>query len=318
VGLAEMPNNEVPGDKTKSLAWIKESGLLAVTLTGLTLYFFLSIPATLFYSQLGTTPGEVGINYVNLLSSSTFELLVIFVVLALAVLVGGFFLAYFLMLAYQAMPSLYSIWRVRKQTDQERATRGFDFNLKLYRRIPEFLQTRITFWPDFPKTLGELEALMKRRLELQVPDATQEQSAELESINSQLSFPREARRRKDFIRTFVVLFLIIRHRIRPLAVSFALTIVVIILPVLAFIQAGQIRDGHTFFASDTGIFDYSADPVSIYPVASNSAAAVISNLRKEELFLLGENSVNAVLYAPADHATIRVPISAVILVSVRN
>jgi len=55
----------------KTLEWVSESGILAVTVIGLILYFFLSIPVTLFYSQLGTTPGEVGINYVNLLSGST-------------------------------------------------------------------------------------------------------------------------------------------------------------------------------------------------------------------------------------------------------
>src|ERR1700690_670576 len=128
-----MPNDEAHEGITKSLEWIKESGLLAVTVLGLILYFILSIPATLFYSQLGTTTGEVGINYVNLLSSSTFELLVIFAVLAGTIFVGGFIIAYFLIFAYTITPSLESLrpaaW---KRTRQERMTWAFKNNLRLY------------------------------------------------------------------------------------------------------------------------------------------------------------------------------------------
>ena len=309
----------------KPLEWIKESGLLAVTVAGLALYFFLSIPATLFYSQLGTTPEEVGINYVNLLSGSTYELLVISIALASAILLGGFILATFLMLVY-TYPIAYifpisrdslKIWR--KRTGPEWATRAFDNNLKLYRHVPEAFQTRVMFWPNFPKTLPDLETAMERRQELlMILDPTPEQSAELEHIESQLSFPKEGRRRKQLTRNFVTFFLIIRHHSRQLAASFTLIIVIIVLPLFAFIQATQVRDGHTYFANDTGIFDYSADPVDIYPVTPNSATTVIFGLKKEKLFLLGQNAVYAVLYSPVNHATIRIPITSVIIISVRS
>lgn len=315
-----MPDNTSQGVSRKPLEWIKESGILAVTLTGLALYFFLSIPATLFYSQLGTTPGEVGINYVNLLSGSTYEMLVIFVVLAIGVFFGGSLLAYFVMGAYSFAAFLYP-WKMRgrRQTREQRTTWAFDQNLRLYTKMPEWLQTRAMLWPGFPKTFAELEALMERRLELlKISDLTQEQSAELASIEVQLSFPRKARRRKDLIRAFVTVVLVVRHRIRLLVMLFTLVIIVIVLPVMAYIQAGQIRDGHAYFASDTGIFDYSADPVNIYPIAPNISITVIARLEREKLYLLGQNTAYAVLYSPSDHATIRVPITTVIITAIQS
>lgn len=315
-----MSDNAPHAGGRKPLEWIKESGILAITVTGLALYFFLSIPATLFYSRLGTTPEEVGINYVNLLSGSTFELLVIFVLLASGVFLGGFLLAYFLIALYTFASMLHGLgiigWR---QSREQRTTWAFDNNLKIYRRVPEYLKTRAMFWPGFPKTFTELEAVMERRLELlKISNPAPEQSEELAHIESQLSFPRKARRRKDLIRTFVTIILMIRHRIRILVASFGLVILIIVLPVLAFVQAGQVHDGHAYFASDTGIFDYSADPVNLYPVASNPTTAAIAELGREKLYLLGQNTVYAVLYSPADHATIRVPITAVIITSVHN
>lgn len=313
-------DNASRGGIREPLRWIRESGILVVTVTGLALYFFLSIPATLFYSQLGTTPGEVGINYVNLLSSSTFELLVIFVLLATVVFFGGLILAYFLMAVNMFRPSWDSFRnRERNLTRQEGMTVAFNSNLKLYRKMPEYFRTRGIFWSGFPKSFTELEAAMERRLELlKISDPTTEQSTELARIERQLTFPKKARMRKELIRTLVTLLFIIRRRIRQLIVSFGLVIVIIILPALAFLQAAQVRDGHTYFASNTGIFDYSADPVSVYPIASSAAITAILNSKDKELFLLGENTVYAVFYSPLSRATIRVPITTVIISSVRS
>jgi hypothetical protein len=54
-------SNRTRDRRIEFLDWFKEGGLLVVTLTGLLLYFFLSLPATVFYARLGTTPGEVGV-----------------------------------------------------------------------------------------------------------------------------------------------------------------------------------------------------------------------------------------------------------------
>ena len=80
--------------RTQVLDWLKEGGLVAVTVTGLLLYFFLSVPATVFYTRLGTSPGEVGITYVSLLSGSTLELLAILLILTAALLLVAFLFAF--------------------------------------------------------------------------------------------------------------------------------------------------------------------------------------------------------------------------------
>src|SRR5215469_4308174 len=149
-----------------ALDWVKESGLLAITVIGFGLYFFLSIPATLFYSQLGTTPGEVGITYVNLLSGSTFELLVIFVALAGVILIAGFLVAYILMTGYAFFLYPRSFWSGLDVTEQDRLTRAIDRNLRIYRRIPEYFQTRRMFWPDYPATIKDVEIMIAQRLAL--------------------------------------------------------------------------------------------------------------------------------------------------------
>lgn len=302
-----------------ALDWIKESGLLAITVIGFGLYFFLSIPATLFYSRLGTTPGEVGITYVNLLSGSTFELLIIFISLASAILIAGFLVAYVLMTGYAFFLYPRYFWSRPGVGERDRLTREIDRNLKIYRRIPEYFQTRRMFWPDYPATIKDVEIMIAQRLALlKITDRTPEQAAQLARLEGQLVFPKKARIRKDLARTVVTLVLMIRRRVRRLVLPFTLIIVVLVLPILAFIQAGQVRDGHTYFASGSGIFDYSADPVAVHPATPDSATAAISNLTAKKLFLLGENTAYAVLYSPTDGATIRVPIASVVISSVRG
>lgn len=72
------------------LELLKGSGLLAVTITGILLYLFLSVPATFFYARLGVSPAEVGITYVSLLSGSTIEILTVLVILTAAFLLAAF------------------------------------------------------------------------------------------------------------------------------------------------------------------------------------------------------------------------------------
>jgi len=210
-------------------------------------------------------------------------------------------------------------WSRLDVTEQDRLTRAIDRNLNIYRRIPEYFRTRRMFWPDYPATMEDVEIAMAQRLALlKIPDRTPEQAAQLAQIEAQLDFPKKARLRKDLARTVVTLVLMIRRRVRRLVLPFTLIIVILVLPTLAFIQAGQVRDGHAYFASGSGIFDYSADPVNVYPATPDSATAAISNLRAKKLFSLGENTAYAVLYSPADRATIRVPIASVIISSVRS
>jgi len=234
--------------------------------------------------------------------------------------VGGFLVTYLLIGIYAFTLYLRNYRTIGRNLErEERITLSFERDLAIYRRLPEYFQTRRMFWPDYPESVSEVEAEMSRRLDLlKIPDPTPEQSADVARVEAQLTIPRENIIWKAFARSVVTLFLMVRRRARKLAVSFALAIVMIVLPALAFIQAREVHDGGSYFASGSGIFDYSADPVSVYPVTPNSTKTAGFNLGTSKLFLLGENTVDAVLYSPADHATIRVPLAAVIITTVRG
>ena len=75
--------------------------MYSVTVLGILLYIVFSVPATIFYGRLGTTPGEVGITYSSLLGGSTFGILVILLVLTL-ILLGASFLIAFIRLSIQS------------------------------------------------------------------------------------------------------------------------------------------------------------------------------------------------------------------------
>jgi hypothetical protein len=59
------------------LEWVKDSGLLTITILGLLLYTLFAIPTTIFYRILGASLAEVGITYTGLLSGSTLSLMLI-------------------------------------------------------------------------------------------------------------------------------------------------------------------------------------------------------------------------------------------------
>jgi hypothetical protein len=65
-----------------ALDWLKGLGVLTLTFLGLILYICLAAPTTIFYTRLGTTPGEVGITYTSLLSGSLLGIIAMIAALA--------------------------------------------------------------------------------------------------------------------------------------------------------------------------------------------------------------------------------------------
>jgi hypothetical protein len=103
----------------------------------------------------------------------------------------------------------------------------------------------------------------------------------------------------------------VRSRGRILAATFLTITVVIALPTLAFIQASQVLGGKQYIGGSFGIFNYYAIPVRISP----SSESTINGIRKfdnKALFLLGQNTQYAILYAPTTHSTVRIPVAAVV------
>lgn len=66
-----------------ALGWLKGLGVLTLSLLGIILYICVAAPATIFYTRLGTTPDEVGITYIGLLSGSLLGIILMIIALAL-------------------------------------------------------------------------------------------------------------------------------------------------------------------------------------------------------------------------------------------
>jgi hypothetical protein len=313
------------------LEWLKSGGLLVVTVIGILLYFLFSVPATVFYSRLGTNPGEVGITYVSLLSGSTVEIAIILPFLAVALIIVAFAFSY-LSIPLRAIYTEFSFPRsIRRRlrgapTGQPQVLTDEQFEDAIRRRRfffeknPDFYTSIAIQNHQAPKTLAEEESLMRRQRELwQLGVRTADECAELDNINAALPvdklmsirFWREA-----FTLPAVMTMLGIRNHGRGLIITIT-AITVILLPTLAFIQAGEVINGKSYFGNDTGIFEYHADKVRVYPVSPKVNPGISAVLRAPNLYLLGENAQDAVLYSPSAHSTIRVPITAVIITSTR-
>ena len=234
-----MPNNSKV-KRTEILEWLKGGGLLAITIVGLLLYFFLSLPATVFYARLGTTPGEIGITYASLLSGSTVEILAILILLThlLACLVYHCFYKLFCTRfrryypAYLNPVSRKPSWAI---TDAE-----FEDQVKFWRRIYGFIPENTDVFPRIaqkrPRSFDEVEKRQRCLRELRMIGVrTAEQSAELELMESQ----REHRVFDLFESSLLLTKYWIQRKGRLLATVFVVLIIVVLLPALAFAQAGS-------------------------------------------------------------------------------
>lgn len=297
--------------RDEALEWLKGGGLLVVTITGLFLYVFLSIPAVIFYGRFGVGVDEVGINYVSLLSGSTVEVMVFLIVLTLAFLAIASLVAY-MSFGYRVAvisrrgwlrttPSGVKVWEL---DDKE-----FNEAIERFKKVASYLpELRELINPGFPE-LSDWEAAQRRRRELRrMPTRTETQSAELTATEKKL---------KAVVGVSDLASLItrswIRRRGRTLAISFLLVTTVIGLPALAFVQAGQVLSGKEFWGAKAEILDYHAETVTVSPAVTTVSRAV-RELQGEHVFLLGQNMQYATLYSPTMRETLRIPIVDVVVI----
>lgn len=296
------------------LEWLKEGGLVAITITGLLLYVFLSLPATVFYTRLGTSPGEVGITYVSLLSGSTVELLAILIILTAIFLLVAFlvaFVSFYARYSYitfiEWRPFRHILKKPLGQRTAEELEETISLAEKTLRRLPELVE--VAEVPDPDSYIASTLAHYRRMWELLQLDApTQEQITELDDLRSNAPDLPDSPSELAWPLTKVW----IRRRGRLLAAFFVVITVIILLPTLAFFQASQVLDGKEYFGHNLGAFDYRADLVEVNSTSPHPAPS-IQSLTKKKLFLLGQNAQYVILYSSSDHSTIRVPITSVII-----
>jgi hypothetical protein len=298
------------------LEWFKGGGLVVVTVIGLLLYFFLSIPAVIFYGHLGISASEVGVTYGSLLSGSTAEVAVVLIALTCAFLAVAFVLALtglyarltFVVFRYPLF------FRPRRRPNWELTYQEFEERMKVFEsvfsQLPEMVEVFTRKKPS--EVIPDRVAQFRRRRELQIIGVrTEEQSAELKAINTYLG-----RLNIDLLQfPWVVTKHWMQRWGRSLAVFFLVITIVIGLPALAYFQASQVLDGKAYVGHNFGIFDYHADLVTIDP-ASMVVAPSIGKLGTKEFFWLGENSQYVILYSPKSRSTIRIPTTAVVITSV--
>lgn len=303
-----------PNIRTAMLDWTKGSGLLLVTVLGILLYIILSIPATIFYGRLGTTPSEVGISYSNLLSGSTLGIVVIFIIF-IAIFLAISFVAAFVGFTIQ----MYNFIRhvqgfnvddiLSGRQGWELSDDEFEELIKKYKTVNSYLPP----WDELRLQLTKEEPRWRRIRELQkLGVRTAEQYQEIESLADQSD--RELAESSDSFlwEVLTATKYWIRRRGAVLLLCFSLATVVIILPGIAYIQAGQVINGKLYTGSQLSFFDYRAESVSVKP-ASSATAQSVQGLLGKKLFLLGQNSLETVLYSPMDKATIRVPSTTIVI-----
>jgi hypothetical protein len=297
--------------KSQVLEWLKSSGLLSVTLCGLLLYVFLSVPATIFYSRLGVSPSEVGLSYANLLSGSTAEVIAILLILTSAFLFIALFAA-MLSVNIRGIPWGAALKRVTGGVPlpdlpddkfYEYVELSYKLNLHLLSGLSKEYDSKYALKYDNEYT-RQRRVRDLRRLGVLM----EEQSAELDELSSRTPFPDNL--------GWLLAKRWIRSHGRLLATFFVAITVVIVLPTLAFIQAGQVLQGRQYFGSGIGIFDYYATPARISP-SSASAASSVEPFERLTMFLIGENSQYLILYSPTTHSTVRFPEASVIVASVK-
>ena len=306
------------------LQWAKDGGLLAITATGIFLYIFLSIPAVIFYGRLGVSAGDVGITYAGLLSGSTLEIAGGLIILTVIILIFAFYagtLTLFLRFAlpyrrYKRRERQAGGWRSGVELTDEK----FEERMALYQsflaRFPELVNMGD---PSSRMTVEELinhdrQVRALRRLGV----LNEQQDADMKALQEQAAALRRGRVKVSPLGwpTAVTKNWLNRSG-RFVAASFLILVIVVLLPVTAYVQAGDVLHGRLYTASSTGIFDYRASLVRVAPASADPPQS-ISSLEGRTFFLLGQDAQDAILYSWATRSTIRIPSDSVIITTVQK
>lgn len=282
--------------------WFKSNGLLIVTLGGIFLYIIFAVPATIFYNRLGTTPSEVGITYASLLSGSTFGVLFALAT-ALALIVSLRAITIYIALMFWPVQG-FSFLREARRIGGITPLTGSDQDFEERIRLAKAFYLSLAENQDERAVWDRLEATRRRMRELRHLGVwTIEQNSEYEDLkrfwNTALPTPGRFIARRA-------------RRIPGVTITICALIVIVALPVLAYVQAGHVLEGHPYPFDQLGV--YHAEPATISPTSTNSSQD-ITKLTRKQLFFLGQNAQYVLLYVPKPKTTVRIPVAQVIVMS---
>jgi hypothetical protein len=300
-------------ESTRWTKWIEGlPGLL--TLFGVLLFIALSVPANIFYTVLQSNAQTAGITYTALLTGSTLGVTAIVTFGTLILLSVAAVISF----------AQYLIRILALQVEYRRLP--FDHTRSLPQEHDDHFQAYLVFlrkYFDLFKldrihgiSFEEYKARIVRRDELmRVSKSASAQTAELDelkkwplsevpNLNMKMLVLSGAR---GLTRNWL------RRHARMLVILFSILAVVGLLP-LSALQAYIVKGGREDLGSKMGLFAYSADPVSMTPVLKDHSAAIDVYVQKQ-LFLLGQNGQQVVLYSPADDRSITLPVNSVMITS---
>ena len=299
---------EAPQTTDSLIGWLKNNVIAVISLTGVFLYIIFSIPATIFYGRLGTTPSEVGFNYSNILSGSTFGVLILIgfaVLIAMLILVLLGYAAVIFVLLPRAKFITTRTDRLNSQDDTTISDDEFDRKLN---RIRKTYKNK-SGWP-------ETEQALRRKRELaQLENRTAAEDSEIINLNSRYNYG------DIFLRSLLPPFSWPSRHWRGLLAAFLFimfTGTTSLFTLSAYYNADAVKRG-VGLPNRLVYFDYRADPVSV-KAASPGDTSTIGQVvpANGRVFLLGENSQEVVLYIPnmksaSNGSTVRLPVSEVII-----
>jgi hypothetical protein len=272
--------------------WLRGNIIALFTILGVSLFVIFSIPATIFYNLLGTTPSEVGITYSTILSGST---------LGAAALVGTV-LAIGAWIIYMASSIIINIAVI--------LVFGWAFYNKIINDV-QFEEHIVVLKNRFGRNAtlwDEIEEEIRHWRQLdEMTQPTKLQKKERRCVRAQIQ-----KKIGQYLIFHVRHFFLSGRRYIFCAIA-------VIIAATAFLALTAQSDAQSVIKGTSGsigeklqLFDYHATSVKIFPSTSGGVKA-ITMLSGRKLYLLGQNSQDLIFYVPYQHSTIRVPISAVIV-----
>ncbi|WP_330271897.1 hypothetical protein OG205_33400 [Lentzea sp. NBC_00516] len=286
--------------------WMRDGGAVAVTLAGIALYVALRLPSAIFYARLGTTPEAAGITYLTLLTGSTLGAGLTIAVSGLMVLLLAA-AAVYVATAVKAVVLVGHIVAMRRVASNrlhdeylERVVAAIE---SLWSTYGSYIEQRSGATLDF------LKQDLTRRFELgRLGVRTHSQQQELDERRARwttLFSLRDAMEAPGHLSTE---WLVLNGKRTAIIVAFFAIFAG--LPLFAFAQAREVMQARQDLGSKFGLFAYSAQPVRI-DIASKEAPPTFSPYVGKDLFLIGQNAQQVVLYFPAERRTLMFPANAV-------
>lgn len=266
---------------TFDVAWIGAAGIA--------LYVLLRFPYAVFYSKLGTSPEEVGLDYTQMLTQSSF---------ALALLLGGLGITMWVIARHSWWSGRMTVRPDKPGDPGTPVVTRYALARKDDDAFEAHMDKLAAYWSRTPddRATFEHEAPIRRRLR-ELDRSGKRRSDEAKTLARSLiaAVPlAEHRRRKRIL--IVVLF-----------VGYAFSLFSWILPGVASGAADRVSHCEQGIA----IPGFKLDGESVRLLDSASLAPTFEN---RELLLLGGDSSRYVLYDCMQHDTLRVPTSSYVVV----